>query len=149
MFSARDRAFTLVEILIVVVILGVLAAVAVPQFSTATDEASMNGTYSQLTKLRNALAVYYVRNGNAYPNIAAGDGTWAELISAPGYLEEMPCNLWVGRGVPGRTIILASSPDVAWQNTHGWIFDNDPNSQTYGEIWAGGFDDRDAPFPRP
>jgi prepilin-type N-terminal cleavage/methylation domain-containing protein len=143
------RAFTLVEILIVVVILGIVSAIVVPQFSTATEEATLNATFSQLQKLRNALSVYYVRNGNVYPNIAAGDGTWGELLSVEGYLRERPENLWVGEGVPGRTIVLGNTADPAWQNTHGWIFDNNPASPTYGQIWAGSFDGADSPYPRP
>jgi prepilin-type N-terminal cleavage/methylation domain-containing protein len=147
--SRSVRAFTLIEVLIVVVILGVLSAVVVPQFSGATGEAASTGTHSQLIKLRNALAVYYVRNGNVYPNIAPGDGTWGELLTAPGYLQETPTNMWVGRGVPGRTIALGNSADPGWQNAHGWIFDNNPASPTFGELWAGSFDANDDPYPRP
>ncbi len=42
------RAFTLVEILIVVVILGILAAIVIPQFTSASEEAAANSTHSQL-----------------------------------------------------------------------------------------------------
>jgi type II secretion system protein G len=147
--SRRRSAFTLIEILVVVVILGVLSAIVVPQFNSATEETRAGGTYSQLIKLRNALDVYYVREGNVYPNITAGVATWGELLTAPGYLQEPPMNVWVGSNNAGRTIVLGNGPDAAWQNTHGWIYDNDPNSLTYGKIWAGGFDASDIPHPKP
>lgn len=142
------RAFTLVEILIVVVILGILAAIVVPQFADAAERTEGEASFDQLVKIRNALAVYYVRNGNSYPNIVAGNGTWGELLSAPGYLREPPVNLWVGR--PASTIIVAgNAPDGGYHTAYGWIFDNTPASPTYGNLWAAAFDAQDRPYPRP
>ena len=66
----RSAGFTLVEILIVVVILGVLAAIVVPQFTRATQEASEMAAFDQLTKVRNALSVYFIRNHSRYPTVA-------------------------------------------------------------------------------
>src|SRR4051794_13563026 len=95
--SRVSRAFTLVEILIVVVILGILASIVVPQFATATSDAQKCAMEDQVAKIRRVLAVYYVRNGNVYPTITAGNGTWGELL-APGsnYLRQAPVNMWVG-----------------------------------------------------
>jgi len=45
-------AFTLVEILIVVIILGILAAIVIPQFTSATQDAKSAATYNELQKLR-------------------------------------------------------------------------------------------------
>ncbi len=47
--------FTLVEILIVVVILGVLAAIVIPQFSTATSEANLNTLLGNLQTVRSQI----------------------------------------------------------------------------------------------
>jgi general secretion pathway protein G len=138
------KAFTLVEILIVVVILGILASLVVPQFATATSEAQKSAMEDQLSKLRRALAVYYVRNGNVYPTITAGDGTWGELL-VPGsnYLRQPPVNMWVG-GSNAKAIIIRATADTSYQTTYGWIW-----SPTTGDLWAGGFDAQDMPFPRP
>ena len=137
------RAFTLVEILIVVVILGILAAIVVPQFVGAVNEASIGTTQSELTKLRRAIEVFEVRNSNALPAVVAGDGTWGDLIAGHGeYLKEAPTNPYVG-GENSRVIVLGTAPDDAFQTAHAWIF----NDAT-GEIWAGGFDANDQPLPR-
>ncbi|MEX2217917.1 MAG: type II secretion system protein [Phycisphaerales bacterium] len=137
-------AFTLVEILIVVIILGVLAAIVVPQFNTATSEARAMATLDQLVKLREAIGVYYVRNNSTYPGIQAGNGTWGQLVQAGGdYLKFPPKNLWVG-GAAATVVALANAPDPGFQNAHGWIFD-----PATGNLWAGSFDGQDQPYPQP
>jgi general secretion pathway protein G len=141
--QVQRRAFTLVEILIVVVILGVLSAIVVPQFTNATDDAAVGATRDQLRKLRDAVAIYHIRN-SAYPTVVAGDGTWGELVSTGGeYLKRPPLNRWIGVD-NGREIIFGDSPDPAFQVTHGWIY----NPLT-GDVWAGGFDVEDQPYPKP
>ena len=137
-------AFTLVEILIVVVIIGILAAIVVPQFASATSDASQVAARDQLAKLRRALAAYYVKNGGVYPDVQAGDGTWGALVGpVAGFMREAPVNSWVPAGV-SRMIILGTGPDAGFQVTHGWIY----NPAT-GDVWAGAFDVSDNPYPRP
>lgn len=138
------HAFTLVEILIVVVILGILTAIVVPRFTDTTEEVERMATLDQLVKVRNALGVYYVRNNSRFPTIVPGNGTWGELIQSGGdYLREPPRNLWVG-GPNATVIVFGTGPDPGYQTTHGWIY----NPAT-GQLWAGSFDDQDRPYPRP
>lgn len=144
MFRKTNRAFTLVEILIVVVILGILAAIVVPSFIGAVEEASVGTTQSELEKLRRAVDVYQVRNGNSLPAVAAGDGTWGDLIAGDGaYLKEAPVNPYIG-GTNQQVIVLSNAPDAAFQTVHAWVYNS-----TTGEVWAGGFDADDEPLPRP
>jgi prepilin-type N-terminal cleavage/methylation domain-containing protein len=144
MVRKRPGAFTLIEILIVVVILGVLSAIVVPQFSNATSEAQAMATLDQLVKIREALALYHVRNSAQFPQVVggAGEAAWGELIG-PGYLTGAPKNKWVGEGA-ADTVVIGVGPDNGWQNVHGWIYD--PNT---GDLWAGSFDPADQPYPRP
>lgn len=135
------RAFTLVEILIVVVILGILAAIVTPQLMSATDDAALAATQTELEKLRRHVAVYQARNQQALPNVVAGDGTWGELIG-PESLMAPPVNSWVG-GVRSRVIMLGNAPDVGYHQNYGWIFD-----PATGSVWAAGFDGNDEPFIR-
>ena len=62
----RTYGFTLVEILIVVVILGILAAVVVPQFSEAAEEAEISVTASNVRAVTQQIAVYHAEHGD-YP----------------------------------------------------------------------------------
>lgn len=143
-----SRAFTLVEILIVVVILGILAAVVTPQFASATTDAKKGATADQLDKIRNALAVYYVRNSSQFPPITAGtpaDGAWGPLLDGVQYLRNAPMNMYVG-GVNqdnGKKIILRDTPDTAFTTDYGWIYD--PST---GKLWAAGYDAEDKPIPQ-
>jgi general secretion pathway protein G len=141
--GSMGRAFTLVEILIVVVILGILAAIVVPQFARARDEAAEGTTVYELEKLRRAVDVYMARHDNRLPAVIEGDGTWGNLVASTGeYLKEAPANPYVP-GPVSRRIVIRDSADVAYQTEYGWIF----NDAT-GEIWAGGFDESDRPLPK-
>ena len=60
------RGFTLVELLIVVILLGILAAVVVPQFSAATNDTKLASLDTTLANMRAAIDVYYQQHGK-YP----------------------------------------------------------------------------------
>lgn len=138
------RAFTLVEILIVVVILGILSAIVVPQFSNATRDSKLQATLEQLHHLRNAIDVYNVQHSNGIPQIEAGDGTWGEL-STMGYLKRSPINHWVG-GPNATLIILGDSADAAYSADHGWIFHAPGGGLPTPQVWAAGLDAQDRPL---
>ena len=67
------KGFTLVELLIVVIILAILAAIIVPQFSASTNDAKAAALQSNLANMRSAIEFYYQEHGE-YPgaNIATG-----------------------------------------------------------------------------
>jgi prepilin-type N-terminal cleavage/methylation domain-containing protein len=65
----RRNAFTLVELLIVVIIIGILAAVAIPQFGDSATDAKRASLDANLTTLRSALELYYHQHGSTYPGI--------------------------------------------------------------------------------
>ena len=62
----RIRGFTLVELLIVVIILAILAAIVVPQFASSTDDAKLSGLDTTLANMRSAIDLYYQQHGE-YP----------------------------------------------------------------------------------
>lgn len=137
-----SRGFTLVEILIVVVILGILAAIVVPQYAGASEEASKTSAFHEIQRLRKAVEVYQIRFRNDLPDVEEGDGTWNALITAGDYLKSAPRNAWVG-GPNAGVIKFGDAPDDAFQTDYGWIYDPDT-----GDVWAGGFDGEDSPLPK-
>jgi prepilin-type N-terminal cleavage/methylation domain-containing protein len=80
----KNSGFSLVELMIVIVIIGVLAAVAVPIYSNNVMKAKMSEADASLGSIRTQLRVYYGENGN-YPTLTSGTyviggkGTWHDI----------------------------------------------------------------------
>lgn len=106
--NTARKAFTLIEILIVVVILGILAAVVIPQFTNAADDANDASVRTQLQTLRSQIELYRAQNGGADP--ALNSSGWADLING-GYLPAPPRNPMTG------------SSSFGSGTTNGWRFE--------------------------
>ena len=81
--KARNKgraAFTLIEMLIVIVILGILAMVIIPQISTSTDEAKLNTLRTNLGAMRNSVELYYAQHNSSYPGAVLGGA--ADAVTA-------------------------------------------------------------------
>lgn len=67
--------FTLVEILIVVVILGILAAIVIPQFTEASTEAKTSSLCTDLQTVRSQIELYKIQHNDNLPGVANGTHT--------------------------------------------------------------------------
>ena len=87
--STNSKGFTLVELLIVVIILAILAAIIVPQFSAATDDAKQSAYDTNVANVRAASDLYRQQH-TAYPGAVAATaattcpGTSANVTAALG-----------------------------------------------------------------
>jgi general secretion pathway protein G len=109
--------FTLIEIMVVVLILGLLAALVVPKIVGRTDEARVTRAKADIKAIESALNLFKIDNG-FYPN--TGEGLQA-LVSAPprarkwnpdGYLDKIPVDPWGAEYIyqsDGRKIVVAST----------------------------------------
>lgn len=79
-YSRASRGFTLVELLLVLVILGILAALVLPKFTGRTEQARVTAAVTQISTFGTALDAYEVDTGS-YPR--GQDGLQA-LITPPG-----------------------------------------------------------------
>ena len=77
------KAFTLVEILIVVVILGILAAIVIPQFTNASQEAQVGNIQTQLQTIRSQIELFRVKNGSGELTGAADSDALFTLLTTP------------------------------------------------------------------
>ncbi len=73
------RGFTLVEILIVVIILGILAAIVIPQFTNASEDARRSSMTSQLQTLRSQIELFKLQHKDNLPGVTAGAFSEAEF----------------------------------------------------------------------
>ncbi len=76
--------FTLIEILIVVMVLGILAMAIIPQISVSTKDARESTLSTNLLGLRNAVELYYHQHNNTYPGARKSDGSAAVASAAEG-----------------------------------------------------------------
>src|SRR5215471_11077401 len=74
--------FTLVEILIVVIILGILAAIVIPQFTNASQDARKNSVSSLLQTIRSQVELYKLQHGDALPPLTTD---WTSLTNTSVY----------------------------------------------------------------
>ncbi len=144
------RGFTLVEILIVVVILGILAAIVIPQFTQASTEAKQNSLCSDLQSLRSQIELYKCQHNDIAPSLPAAGAEWVQMIyctkldgtasaskarnTAGGfilgpYLESVPANPFNGLNTLMAAAVIP--PVAAGDNTTGWQYDSGT-----GQIWS-------------
>jgi general secretion pathway protein G len=123
----RARGFTLVEILIVVIILGILAAIVIPQFTNASQDARHSSVASTLQTLRSQLELFKVQHNDKPPTTAA-IANWELLLATSSttetsvtnpsgtffgpYLQSLPVNPINGHAG------VASAPST----TVGWVY---------------------------
>lgn len=96
----RSRGFTLIEVMVVIVILGVLAALVVPRIMSRPDEARVVAAKQDIATISQALKLYKLDN-RVYPSTEQG---LAALIARPAtapvpenwkpYLERLPADPW-------------------------------------------------------
>src|ERR1700716_1023915 len=80
MKTNRTRSgFTLVEILIVVIILGILAAIVIPQFTNASTDARKSSMLSQLQTLRSQVQLFKLQHNDVLPDLITNQ--WSQLTS--------------------------------------------------------------------
>ncbi len=123
------KGFTLVEILIVVVILGILAAIVVPQFTNAANEARGGNVATQESTLQTQIELWAARNNGQYPNLAA-DG-WDDMVE-DGYLKAQPANPFAPSAnrytVTNFTftdVDVATDEATAEDASQGWLYDSE------------------------
>jgi prepilin-type N-terminal cleavage/methylation domain-containing protein len=82
--SLHKRAFSLVELVIVIVIIGVLAAIAVPRLSRGATSAGENALSANLTAMRSAIELFYAEHGQTYPALAKFEDALTKYSNAAG-----------------------------------------------------------------
>jgi prepilin-type N-terminal cleavage/methylation domain-containing protein len=143
----RRHGFTLVEVLIVVVILGILAATVLPQFSNASEDAREAALVQDLQAMRSQIELYKFQHNGKYPGDGAGANEFRSAMlmasksdmttAAPGtagfpygpyFAGAIPPNPYNGQSgimivadVPG-TLVQETALDAGNGELVGWIY---------------------------
>ncbi|GAB4545097.1 MAG: hypothetical protein Tsb0013_02680 [Phycisphaerales bacterium] len=100
----HTQGFTLIEVMIVVVTLGILAVLVVPQLANATEEATRTSIRGQLQMIDKQIELYKTEHDGDLPTAdpvdpmgdAGANSGWGVLVSGQ-YLKEEPVNAYTGR----------------------------------------------------
>lgn len=123
----NSRGFTLVEILIVVIILGILAAIVIPQFTNASSDARNNSVAATLQTMRGQIELFKIQHADTPPaatalsTVLTGKTNAADTttVAAAGtgtlgpYVQSFPINPVNGF----NTVVTAAGTAAGWVYT--------------------------------
>ena len=124
--SKRTSGFTLIELMIVVAIIGILAAIAIPKFAELIRKSSEGASKGNLGAIRSALSIYYGDLEGQYP------ADLPALTVAGKYLATIP--------VAKAPNFHADSSVVTDQTTAndgaGWSYNDTTTNANFGTLWV-------------
>jgi prepilin-type N-terminal cleavage/methylation domain-containing protein len=120
------RAFTLIELIAVIVVLAILSGVAIPKYFDYTANAKVSSTKGTLGGVRSAIANFY---GNSAANGTAAYPTLAQLTTTGTVMQEPISTNPYNNDATVSAATWATTPPVA--GTAGWNYDS-----TSGHFWA-------------
>ncbi|MFA5139372.1 MAG: type II secretion system protein [Elusimicrobiota bacterium] len=122
-----NKGFTLIELMIVVAIIGILAAIAIPKFADLIRKSNEGATRGNLGAVRSALSIYYGDMEGQYP-----DDPGALTLNQK-YLRAIPTAKMPPYHTDSNAVSLTSSQTV---DGSGWGYNNVSTSDALGTIWT-------------
>jgi len=116
-YQNKERGFSLLEIMVVLIIIGVMASIVAPRFIERADEAKVDSTKVQMKNIEQALKLYRLQHGK-YPTSSEG----LKVLTHAGkggkrYMDTLPKDAWgfdfiyLSPGVHGDVDILSYGAD--------------------------------------
>jgi prepilin-type N-terminal cleavage/methylation domain-containing protein len=156
--TKKQNGFTLVELMIVVAIIGILAAVAIPKFAQMLEKSREGATKGNLSAIKSAVSNYYADQQGNYPQTALTTATWSLVVGGttttypafvPQYIDQIsPVKVTAAstfnatsyqNGGPGVGSSANAITTGTWSNIgfatntagSGWKYDNN-----IGAVWV-------------
>lgn len=141
--KAGKRVFTLAEVLIVIVIIAIVAAIAIPRMSSAGENAQLTKLKADLNVIRRAIEFYTIEHNGRTPDVKEngqrdgdGDRFVGRLVGETDmdgecdpdgeygpYLRQFPENAFIDKGKRRAEVRIGGKP--AGANEKGWHYDPD------------------------
>ncbi len=113
-------AFTLVELVVVIMILGILAGVAAPKLLNTSSQATENGLRATLSIVRNGIELFAAQNNGALPS---GTNEAAFKTDLANYVRgDFPTSPF---GAADATVQIVTGTTPAGDGSNGWLYNSD------------------------
>ena len=124
--GTRTSGFTLIELMIVVAIIGILAAIAIPKFADLIRKSSEGASKGNVGSLRSALSIYYGDMEGQYPS------DMSALTVGGKYLAAVP-----NAKAPNYHSDTSSQVEqVGADDSMGWVYNNVTTDPNLGTVWV-------------
>jgi MSHA pilin protein MshA len=129
MRNLNQRGFTLIELVIIIAVLGILAAVAIPKYADITSESKQAATRGALGGLRSGVTIYY-----ANAAVTTGTASWPTLnqLATIGTVMEqsIPSNPYQSSDSAADSIVTGVTKGTIVGTRGGWAY-----KAATGEVW--------------
>jgi prepilin-type N-terminal cleavage/methylation domain-containing protein len=125
--NRKEHGFTLIELMIVVAIIGILAALALPKFAQLVEKSREAATKGNMNAMRSAISIYYGDSEGIYPTYLETSSLY--LFSK--FMEKIPpvkaTHAGVGIGTvesPSGTDIVHTDDEAIVATNIGWLYNS-------------------------
>jgi prepilin-type N-terminal cleavage/methylation domain-containing protein len=139
----KSKGFTLIELMIVVAIIGILSAIAIPKFADLIRRSNEGATKGNLGAIRSAISIYYGEMEGQFP-VASATETLNDILTMDNgkYLKDLPaCYCPPYHPKSNLADLSVSTADCSGAGGGQWGYQEDRNAssadgRTWGDVWV-------------